>query len=96
MTKEVEIEALRPFNRTAQGEICSPGDRFPVGEVRAGELERLGLARPTGKAAPAPKNKMAPEPDNKVLQGDAAANPGVRAAAVRERVGRRTVAQELP
>ncbi len=68
MTKPVEIEALRPFNKTPQGDICSPGDRFDVSEVRAGELELSGLARrtkPKGKAAPAPDNKMAPVAENK-------------------------------
>lgn len=61
---ETEIEAIRPFNRTAQGELCEPGDVFSVTETRAGELERLGLARRT-KAAPKPSNKMAAEPENK-------------------------------
>lgn len=62
MPKEVEIEALRPFNRTPQGGICELGDIFSVAETRAVELERLGLARRVdAKAAPTPDNKMAPE-----------------------------------
>lgn len=63
--QDVEIEALRPFNKTAQGNLCEPGDRFPVSEIRAVELETLGLARRTGKAAPTPSNKMAPAPEDK-------------------------------
>ncbi len=62
---EVEIRALRPFNKTSQGEIVHPGDPpFMVSEVRARELEASGYAKRTGKAAPAPANKMAAEPDN--------------------------------
>lgn len=64
MAEEVEIEALRPFNRTPQGGICEPGDRFPVTASRAGELERLGLARRTSEA-PKPENKMLPDPPKK-------------------------------
>jgi hypothetical protein len=64
MTKEVEIEALRPFNRTPQGDLCDIGDRFTVGETRADELERSKLARRTANA-PKAKNKMAPEPSTK-------------------------------
>lgn len=88
MTNEVEIEALRPFNRTAQGEMVHPGDKpFMVGEVRAGELEALGLAKRTGKAvkvAPTPANKMAAEPTNK----------GVKAAAEVEQRAIRSVSLE--
>ena len=64
---EVKIEALRPFNRTAQGDICEIGDEFRVSETRADELERLGLAKRSSgdKAAPAPENKAEPAPKNK-------------------------------
>lgn len=63
---EVEVVALKPFGKTPQGEIVHPGDPpFEVSEVRAGELEALGLAKRTGKAKPTPANKMAPEPVNK-------------------------------
>lgn len=70
MSKTVEIEALKPFNKTPQGDLCEAGDRFPVGEIRADELARLGLAKRTKasatvKVAPEPANKMAPEPANK-------------------------------
>lgn len=67
MSTQVEIEALKPFNKTPQGEICEVGDIFPVDETRADELERLGLAvRASGvKSAPAPENKSAPTPHNK-------------------------------
>ncbi len=69
MSKKVEIEALRPFNKTAQGDICEVGDVFLVDETRADELERLGLAqRADGtKAKPAPENKAAPPPKNKAI-----------------------------
>ena len=49
-TNEIDIYALRSFNRTPQGGLCEPGDIFPVGEVRAAELGRLGLARPATDA----------------------------------------------
>lgn len=63
---DVEIEALKPFGKTARGDMVHPGDPpFMVGESRAGELERMGLARRTGKAASEPANKMAPEAENK-------------------------------
>ena len=66
MSKLVAIEALRPFNRVPQGDICEVGDVFSVEQTRAEELERLGLARRTGtKAASAAANKMAPAPANK-------------------------------
>lgn len=73
MSKKVEIEALRPFNKTAQGDICEVGDVFPVDETRADELERLGLATRDIKtdklsetqAAPKPSNKAAPKPKTK-------------------------------
>lgn len=64
MTKQVEIEALKSFNRMPQGQICEPGDVFEVDETRAEELERLQLAKRTGDA-PAPKNKQAPAPKTK-------------------------------
>lgn len=74
--KEVTIEALRPFNKTPQGDICEIGDVFEVSETRADELERLGLAkraddasRQVGdthtQAAPKPLNKAAPKPKAK-------------------------------
>lgn len=80
---EVAVEALKPFHKTAQGDMVHPGDPpFMVGEVRAGELEANGLARRTGfvaaKAAPVPVNKMAPVPDDKVA-------PGPKPVAVRRR-----------
>lgn len=75
MSKQVQIMALRPFNRTAQGDLCQVGDVFPVEETRADELERLGLAKRSGKtdgsansseqAAPKPLNKAAPKPKSK-------------------------------
>ncbi|MBO0904221.1 hypothetical protein [Jiella sonneratiae] len=58
---DVEIEALKPFNRTPQGDPCDVGDRFTVGATRADELERLKLARRVA-AAPKPENKMRQEP----------------------------------
>lgn len=76
--KEVTITALRPFNRTPQGDICEPGDVFEVSESRADELERLGLAKRAGsivpkrndiatetQSAPKPLNKAAPKPKAK-------------------------------
>jgi hypothetical protein len=73
--KEVTIEALRPFNKTPQGDLCEVGDTFPVDATRADELERLGLAKRVGKfaspadadtqAAPKPLNKAAPKPKAK-------------------------------
>ena len=60
MMNDVEIEALRPFNRTVRGDICEPGDTFPVPETRADELIRLGLARRVGE-------KEAPETEKKVM-----------------------------
>lgn len=81
MSKEVEIKALRPFNRTSQGDICEPGDVFRVDEARADELERLGLAtrdiKPfpdnfiTAQAAPKPLNKAAPSPKTKGITSKA-------------------------
>ena len=68
MIKMVDVEVLRPFNKTAQGDLATVGETFPVDETRADELGRLGLAKRTGsgaKAAPAPENKMAPAPENK-------------------------------
>ena len=66
MSEEVTITALRPFNRTAAGDICEPGDVFDASKSRAEELERLGLAKVGGtKAAPTPENKAAPAPANK-------------------------------
>ncbi|WP_420102146.1 hypothetical protein [Bosea sp. (in: a-proteobacteria)] len=65
---DVTIEALRPFNRTPQGDICEAGDVFPVSASRAEELERLGLAKHSDEAASAPLSvelKAAPEPSNK-------------------------------
>lgn len=68
---EVKIEALKPFNRTPQGDLCEVGDVFPVAKSRADELERLDLAKPAAadqpetKAAPAPENKANPAPANK-------------------------------
>lgn len=69
MSKKVEIEALRPFNKTAQGDICEVGDVFPVDETRADELERLGLAKRSDgtKPKPTPENKAAPTPKNKAI-----------------------------
>lgn len=67
----MKVEILRPFNSTPQGELVHPGDPdLDVDETRAGELERLGLAKRRGetKAAPAADNKMAPEPENKSLK----------------------------
>ena len=66
--KQVSITALRPFNRTPQGDICEPGDVFEVSESRADELERLKLAMRTSgetQAAPKPLNKAAPKPKAK-------------------------------
>lgn len=58
---DVEVEALKPFNRTPQGDLCEAGDIFPVTETRADELARLGLARRTdGK-------KVEPETGKKVM-----------------------------
>lgn len=57
---DVEIEALRPFNRSVRGDICEPGDTFPVSEARAVDLVRLGLARRVGE-------KVAPETETKVM-----------------------------
>lgn len=67
--KEVTIEALRPFNKTPQGDICEVGDVFPVSESRADELERNGLAKRSDgtKAKPAAQNKAAPTPKNKAI-----------------------------
>lgn len=66
MSKQVKIEALRPFNRTAHGDMCEVGDVFAVDQSRAQQLQDSGLARPAdSKAAPTPLNKMAPEPANK-------------------------------
>jgi hypothetical protein len=102
MTKEVEIEALKPFNRTPQGGLCEVGERFPVGEVRAAELERLGLAKPVKparKASPEPANKMAPAAANKRARTSPRANPrhsGVQAAEAREALAIVSVARELP
>lgn len=73
---EVSVEALRPFNKTAQGAICETGDVFLVSASRAEELERLGLAKRSDepepappsaevKAAPVPSNKAQPAPRNK-------------------------------
>lgn len=70
---EVKIEALKPFNRTAQGDLCEVGDVFAVTKSRSEELERLGLAKPASadkakpevKAAPVPENKAKPAPANK-------------------------------
>lgn len=61
MPNEVEIEALRPFNRTPQGDTCDVGDRFTVSASRAEELERLKLATRVA-VAPKPENKMKPAP----------------------------------
>lgn len=47
MTNTVEIEVLKPFNKTPQGNLADVGERFPVDETRAGELDRLGLAKRT-------------------------------------------------
>lgn len=69
---EVKIEALKPFNKMPQGDLCEAGDVFPVTKCRADELERLGLAKLSGakgesqqKAAPLPENKAKPAPTNK-------------------------------
>lgn len=68
---EVKIEALKPFNRTPQGDLCEVGDVFPVTKSRAEELERFGLAKsaptnePEMKAASVPENKARPAPANK-------------------------------
>lgn len=80
--KTVEIEALKPFAKDHRADLCEPGERFDVGETRADELARNGLARrtdegrsgtlPDSKAAPAPENKMAPEPENKAPRGERA------------------------
>lgn len=69
MSKKVEIEALKPFNKTPQGDLCEVGEVFPVEETRADELERLGLAKRADgtKAKPAPENKAAPVPKNKAV-----------------------------
>ncbi|TDR89116.1 hypothetical protein [Enterovirga rhinocerotis] len=65
---EVQIEALKPFNKTPQGDLCEVGDSFRVAATRADELERLGLAKRADgeKGAPKPANKAAPTPANKV------------------------------
>lgn len=74
--KEVTIEALRPFNKTPQGDICEIGDVFEVSESRADELERLSLAKRSSgevpeqnltatQAAPKSLNKAAPKPKAK-------------------------------
>lgn len=77
MSKQVQIEALKAFNKTPQGDLCEPGDTFAVDQTRADELERLGLAKLTGEdaldakvvaatqAAPKPLNKAAPKPKAK-------------------------------
>lgn len=69
MSKQVEIEALRAFNKTPQGDICEPGDVFAIDPTRADELERLGLAKRTdgAKAKAEPENKAAPKPSNKAI-----------------------------
>jgi hypothetical protein len=110
MTKEVEIEVLKPFNRTPQGDLAEIGERFPVDETRADELARLGLAKATkakAKMAPSPDNKMAPEPGNKARLPEKGRTPkaitstmrppvneGVEAAAKVERQALRTIASE--
>ncbi|MBB3934285.1 hypothetical protein [Aureimonas phyllosphaerae] len=68
MTKEVEIETLRSFNRTPQGDLCEVGDRFPVAASRAEELERLGLARRT-QVAPDPTVQALPDPETPEAPG---------------------------
>lgn len=69
MSKQVEIEALKSFNKTPQGDLCEPGDTFPVDATRADELERLGLAKRADgtKAKAEPENKAAPTPTNKAI-----------------------------
>lgn len=62
---EVEIEALKPFNKTPQGDLCEVGDVFPVSATRAEELERLGLAKPADADKAEPEAKAAPQPANK-------------------------------
>lgn len=66
---DVEIEALRPFNRSVRGDICEPGDTFPVSQARADELERLGLARRVGqKEAPETEKKVMPARSTKAVK----------------------------
>lgn len=86
MTKQVDIEVLRPFNRTPQGGLADVGEKFAVDETRAQELARLGLAKVRGaKAAPKPQNKMATEPTNK---------EGIKAAERHEQSAQRSVTVE--
>ena len=61
------VKALRPFNKTPQGDLADIGDTFEVDPTRAQELQRLGLAEIVGgtKAAPEPENKQVPAPENK-------------------------------
>lgn len=65
---EVEIEALRPFNRSVRGDICEPGDTFPVSEARAVDLVRLGLARRVEKEAPETETKVMPARSTKAAK----------------------------
>jgi hypothetical protein len=71
MSKTETVEVLKPFNKTAQGDLADVGGLIEVDATRADELVRNGLAKrkkaaePVAKAAPAPENKMAPAPANK-------------------------------
>ena len=72
-----KVEVLKPFNRHAHGDMVHPPEVIEVGDTRAAELKRLGLARdpvPAAevKAAPVPDNKMAPAVENKAAPAPAA------------------------
>ena len=69
MAETEQVEVLKSFNKTAQGDLASVGDVLTVDKPRADELRRLGLAgTPKGsgaKAAAPAENKMADAPANK-------------------------------
>lgn len=70
-----KVEVLKPFNRHAHGDMVHPPEVIEVGDTRAAELKRLGLARDPAaevKAAPVPDNKMAPAVENKAAPAPAA------------------------
>lgn len=62
----VTMKAIDTLHLSSVGpDNILPGAEFEVGETDAKALEGRGLAKRTGKAAPALENKMDAAPENK-------------------------------
>lgn len=61
-----EVKALDSFTHDSLS--VKRGDKFPLKESVARDLEAAGLVELSGKKAAPPENKKAPDPENKKIQ----------------------------